>query len=251
MRRDGRLLVLNQKELANMHSGAGERAADAMVAHIETEIVSGRLADGGFLPVERELMAEYGVSRGVVREAIARLASRGLVDAKPRFRPVVRCPGVDAAFTALEGVVSHLLGDRSGVKNLYDMRVFVEASLARNAAMHARKDDISALREALSANERAIPNSEAFYATDVGFHAILYDIPRNPVLPAVHKAFTAWLSPQWQRMPRSPERNRINYLSHRDICTAIVERDPDAAERMLLGHLAAAWEYVRGTFETP
>ena len=32
---------------------------------------------------------------------------------------------------------------------------------------------------------------------------------------------------------------------------AIIERDPDGAERALLNHLSAAWEYVRGTFETP
>ena len=44
-----------------------------------------------------------------------------------------------------------------------------------------------------AANEAAIPEAERFYATDVAFHAVLYDIPRNPILPAVHKSFTAWL----------------------------------------------------------
>ena len=77
--------MLNKSVPASMPAGAGVRAADAMVARIEAEIVSGRLADGSFLPAERELMAEYGVGRGVVREAIARLASRGLVDARPGF----------------------------------------------------------------------------------------------------------------------------------------------------------------------
>ncbi|ESY81084.1 FCD domain-containing protein [Mesorhizobium australicum] len=226
------------------------RAADAMVAGIEADITSGRLGDGSYLPAERELMIEYGVGRGVVREAIARLASRGLVEARPRFRPVARRPGLDAALGALDGIVGHLLSDQAGVKNLYDMRVFLEASLARNAAIHARKDDIAALRAALAMNEAAIPDSEKFYATDVAFHAALYDIARNPVLPVVHKAFTAWLSPHWMRMPRSPERNRVNFLSHREICTAIIERDPDGAERALLNHLSAAWEYVRGTFES-
>ncbi|MBZ9747783.1 FCD domain-containing protein [Mesorhizobium sp. CO1-1-7] len=227
------------------------RAADIMVAGIERDIISGKLDDGSYLPAERELMALYGVGRGVVREAIARLASRGLVEARPRFRPVARRPGLDTALGALEGMVGHLLVDKAGVKTLYDMRVFLEAALARSAAISARKDDVAALRAALAVNEAAIPDSENFYATDVAFHAVLYDIARNPVLPAVHKAFTAWLSPHWLRMPRSPERNRVNFLSHRDICAAIIERDPDGAERALLNHLASAWEYVRGTFETP
>jgi len=227
------------------------RAADAMVADIEARIVAGTLTDGDNLPVERDLMAEYGVSRTVVREAIARLASRGLIETRPRFRPVIRRPGYDAALSAVGGVVGHLLDQRGGVKNLYDMRVFIEAGLVRYAALHARKDDIAALRQALSANEAAMHDSHQFYATDVGFHAVLYQIPGNPVLPAIHKAFTAWLAPHWAQMLRSPERNRVNFLSHRDICTAIIERDPDAGERALNTHLASAWEFVRGTFEAP
>jgi GntR family transcriptional regulator, sialic acid-inducible nan operon repressor len=229
-------------------SRATARAADAVVARIESRISAGELADGGFLPAERELMAEYGISRTVVREAVARLASRGLIEARHRFRPIVRRPGYDAALSAVGGVVSHLLSQVGGVKNLYDTRVFLEAALVRNAALHARKDDIAALRTALNANEKAIPDSERFYTTDVAFHAVLYEIPRNPVFPSVHRAFTSWLAPHWERMLRSPERNRINYLSHREILEGIVERDPDSAERALQNHLGAAWEYVRGTF---
>jgi DNA-binding FadR family transcriptional regulator len=227
------------------------RAADAIVARLEACIASGELADGAFLPVERELMAEYGASRTVVREAIARLASRGLLEVRPRYRPVVRRPGVDAALSAVSGVVGHLMAQAGGVKNLYDTRVFLEAALVRHASLHARKDDMIALRRALDANERAIPDSQTFYTTDVAFHAVLYEVPGNPVFPAIHRAFTAWLAPHWEKMLRSPERNRINFLSHREIWSAIAERDPDAAERALESHLSAAWEYVRGTFPEP
>jgi DNA-binding FadR family transcriptional regulator len=187
----------------------------------------------------------------VVREAVARLASRGFVESRPRFRPVVRRPGFDAAMSAVAGIVPPMLRQDGGVKSLYDTRIFFEAALVRHAARHARKEDIEALRAALAANEAAIPDAGAFYATDVAFHAVFYGIPRNPVFPAIHKAFVAWLSEHWERMPRSPERNRVNYLRHRDIFTAVVERDPDAAEEALIAHLNAAWEFVRGTFDTP
>ena len=232
-------------------SRATARAADTVVDRIESRISSGELPDGAFLPAERELMAEYGISRTVVREAIARLASRGLIEARHRYRPVVRRPGYDAALSAVGGVVSHLLSGSAGVKNLYDTRVFLETALVRNAALNARKDDIAALRAALAANEAAVADSQRFYATDVAFHSVVYEIPRNPVFPAVHKAFTSWLAPHWERMLRSPERNRINYISHRSIFEAIVDRDADGAEPALQSHLGAAWEYVRGTFEEP
>ncbi len=236
---------------ADADARATARAADTVVTQIESRIAVGELPDGSFLPAERELMAQYQISRSVAREAVARLAGRGLIEARHRFRPVVRRPGYDAALSAVGGIVSHLLSQGGGIKNLYDMRVFLEAALVRNAALHARKQDIADLRAALAANERAIPDSQVFYATDVAFHAVLYEVPRNPVLPAVHKAFTSWLAPHWERMLRSPERNRINYLMHREIFEAIVDRDPDAGERALQNHLAAAWEYVRGTFVEP
>jgi GntR family transcriptional regulator, sialic acid-inducible nan operon repressor len=228
---------------------AGARASDMVVRALEARITSGELRDGAHLPAERELMDTYRMSRTVVREAIARLASRGLVESRPRFRPVVRKPGYDAAVNALEGVVRHLLNETGGVRNLYDTRIFLEAALVRHAATSARKDDIAALRAALEANEGAIADSARFYATDVAFHAVFYATPGNPIFPAVHRAFTSWLSRHWERMPRSPERNRVNYLSHREIFLAVLDRDPDAAEKALNAHLHAAWEYVRGTLE--
>lgn len=227
----------------------GQRAADAVVKEIESRIAAGDLADGAPLPSERDLIETFGVSRTVVREAVASLANRGLVESRPRFRPVVRRPGYDAALAAANGVVGHLLARTGGVKNLYDTRIFLEAGLVRQAALHARKEDIKALETALGANENAIHDSDAFYRTDVAFHAVLYEIPRNPVFPAIHKAFTGWLAPHWVKMPRSPERNRVNFLRHSDIYRAICQRDPDAAEAALQAHLTAAWEYVRGTFD--
>jgi len=227
-----------------------QRASDSLVRQIEARIAAGDLADGAPLPPERDLIETYRVSRTVVREAVAALVSRGLVESRPRFRPIVRRPGYDAALAAADGVVGHLLAQPGGVKNLYDTRIFLEASLVRQAAKQARKDDIEALKRTLHANEAAIPDSAAFYRTDVAFHAVLYDIPQNPVFPALHKAFTAWLAPHWVKMPRSPERNRVNFHRHSDIFHAILDRDPDAAEAALNAHLNAAWEYVRGTFET-
>lgn len=225
------------------------RAADAVVRGIEARIASGELVPGAHLPPERDLIDAYGVSRTVVREAVAALASRGLLEARPRFRPVVRRPGPDAALAAAGAVVGHLLRESGGVRNLYDTRILLEAALVRHAALHALKGDVAALARALDANEAAIGEAEPFYATDVAFHAVLYEVPRNPVLPAVHRAFTDWLSDPWRRMPRSPERNHANFLRHRDILGAIRDRDPDAAEAALRSHLGAAWEHVRGILE--
>lgn len=224
------------------------RAADEVVRCLAAKIQAGDYPDGSPLPPERSLMEEYNISRTVVREAVQALSRQGLLQARPRYRPVVRKPGYDAAISALENVVTHLLNDHAGVRNLFDTRIMIEGSLVRHAAMHADKNDIAALNAALAENEAAIPDSDLFYQTDKAFHAVLYDIARNPVLPAIHRAYATWLEPQWSQMPRLPERNAENYQAHRRIYDAILLRDPDLAEQSLREHLTSAWEQVCRTF---
>lgn len=224
------------------------RAADNVVRTIAAQIRSGTLTDGTPLPPERDLMSTFGVSRTVVREAVRTLSAQGLVEALPRHRPVVRKPGYDAAIDAVGSIVTHLLGEPGGVKALFDTRIMVEAALVRQAAQDANREDIAALKSALDANAAAIQDSEVFYRTDNAFHGVLYDIPRNAVLPAIHRAYTTWLAPQWSQMPRLPERNRMNYEAHAAIVDAILMRDPDAAEARLRNHLTRAWAQVRETF---
>lgn len=227
---------------------AERRAADPIVAAIEQRIADGVLEDSAPLPSERLLMEEFSASRTVVREAITALSNRGLIECKPRFRPIVRRLGYETIIDTTGPVIRKLLTDSQGVKNLYDTRVFIERGLVREAALSAGKEDIQNLKAALQANHEAIGDSEAFYQTDTAFHRVLYSITRNPIFPAVHEGFTSWLAPQWEKMQRSPERNENNFLAHQRIYAAILERDPDAAEAELCGHLKAAWAHVSVTF---
>ncbi|MCJ7874079.1 FCD domain-containing protein [Phaeobacter sp. J2-8] len=224
------------------------RAADTVVRQLSEKIQSGEYTDGTPLPPERLLMEEFGISRTVVREAVQALSKQGMLEARPRHRPIVRKPGYDAAISAMETVVSHLLNNSGGVKNLFDTRILVEGALVRQAAQQAQRDDIAALKSALEANGAAIDDSEEFYRTDRAFHALLYEISHNPVLPSLHKAYVTWLAPQWSRMPRLPERNRVNYEAHVRIFDGILMRDPDAAEAALRTHLEQAWSQVCETF---
>ena len=231
------------------YASAESRAADAVVEQLEARIFSGELADGKPLPAERELIAEFGVSRTVAREAVTMLASKGLIDARPRHRPVVRRPDYDTALGVLGGIVRHLLEQKGGVKHLFDTRILVETALVRFAAEQADKDDIANLRAALARNGEAVLESERFYETDMAFHSVLYTIPKNPILPALHKAYTGWLADHWKQMPRLPERNRHNFQAHSAILDGILNRDPDAVEDALRRHLTDAWEQVRATFD--
>ncbi|MXZ49501.1 MAG: FCD domain-containing protein [Rhodobacteraceae bacterium] len=224
---------------------ATNRAADELIRHFVELINTGQLKEGDPLPTERKIVETLGVSRTVVREAILALANKGLVEARHRFRPVVRKSNFDAAFDTINDVVSRILVKPGSVKYLYDTRVLIESILVRRAATDATKEDILALKQALANNREAIGNSELFYQTDMAFHSILYQIPQNPVLPAIHRAYTSWLSPRWLLMPSCKEKNQINFEAHQKIFDAILMRDPDAAEERLCEHLAYAWNQVK------
>ncbi len=224
------------------------RAADKLVAVIEEKIQSGELVSDDPLPPEREIVREHGVSRTVVREAVRILASKGLISARPGFRPVVARLGYDSAIGAVGSVVTQLLGQPGGVRNLFDLRIRMEASLVRDAAQMVTADQIEKLEAALEENRQAISDSSRFYETDVAFHAVLYEVPNNPVLPAIHRAYTDWLSQHWIKMPRLPERNQTNFEAHQAIFDAILRRDPDRAEEALRSHLRFAWQQVSTTF---
>ena len=224
------------------------RAADDLFRTFEKMINAGVLQDGQPLPPEREIVETYGVSRTVVREAVLALANKGLVEARPRFRPIVRKPTFDTAFETVGNVVGRLLNQPDGVRNLFDTRIMIEASLVRHAALEATKTDIAAMREALSQNGDAIEDNERFYRTDMAFHAVLYKVPLNPILPAIHKAYTSWLAPHWSQMPRQATRNQANHAAHKAIFDAILSRDPDAAEASLRSHLHHAWAQVKAQF---
>lgn len=58
------------------------RISDAVAASLEKRILEGSLKPGDRLPPERELAAELGVSRPSLREAIQKLASKGMLQSR-------------------------------------------------------------------------------------------------------------------------------------------------------------------------
>ncbi len=225
------------------------RAADQLVEIFAGLIESGALKEGEALPPEREIVETYGVSRTVAREAVQTLAARGLVEARPRYRPVVRRPSFETAMETVSSVVGRMLRVPDGVKDLFDARVLIEAGLVRQAAETATPAKIIQMEHFLEANRDAIPDSRKFYETDLAFHRQFYEISGNPVVASIHSATAEWLSPHWKRMPPSDERNARNYQAHAAIFQAIKSGDADQAEAALRSHLADAWEQVRATFE--
>jgi DNA-binding FadR family transcriptional regulator len=205
---------------------------------IQAKIRAGQFSVGERLPSERDLMAIYGVGRPAVREAIYSLQMMGLIEVSNGERPRVIEPKPDIMIRHLSGAARHLLARPEGTHAFQQARVFFEVGLARHAAEYATARDVKRLREALTANKKAIGQDTEFHRTDVAFHFALAAIPRNPIYTAIYSALVDWVMDQMWTTGAVPHSDVDAYRAHAAITDAIAARDPDAAEQSMRDHLA-------------
>src|SRR5829696_683039 len=112
--------------------------SDQIVAALERRIRSGKVAPGTRLPSERELCAEFGVSRIVVREAIARLKADGYVETRQ---------GAGASVPARPGFLTYRLSPGShlpkqDLAHIMELRFTVEVVATQLAALRRKDSDL-------------------------------------------------------------------------------------------------------------
>ena len=186
-------------------------------------------------------MTAYGIGRPAVREAFLSLPDEGFITTESGRRARVTVPSVDSVFTTLDSVVGMMISKRESLKNLFDARRFIEAAMARQAALVIDKVHLTELREALEANRKAIGNRSLFMQTDIEFHRILFRVSGNPVFDAVHKAVVNWLMERWGKIERNETTEKLAFQGHVQISRAVGRGDPDAAEKAMNKHLSSSW----------
>jgi len=217
------------------------RLHELVAVKLEKMIHSGELKPGDRLPSERDIMAAFNIGRPAVREAFLSLQNRGLIATENGRRASVRVPSVENVFATLDSLVGIIIANTESLKNLFDARAFIEAAIARNAAMQIDGPRLAELKVVLDANKRAVGSRVGFMETDVQFHRILFMAASNPVLEAVHKALVKWLMERWGQISRTRSTETLAYQGHLQIYKAISRRDPDAADRAMRKHLASSW----------
>jgi GntR family transcriptional repressor for pyruvate dehydrogenase complex len=208
-----------------------------VAAHLEGQILSGRLRPGDQLPPERDLQATFGVGRPAIREALIALQKAGLLELTNGARARVKMPTASQIFTGMAPAVRQLLSTDEGQRHFQRTRLFFEVGLAREAARIATDDDIAALRAALDNNRQAIGQMDRFVATDIAFHYELARMARNPVFDALHDQMSDWLKDQRVVTLVEEGQEETAYQAHRGIYEGIAAHDPDAAEAAMRAHL--------------
>ena len=114
-----------------------DRVAEALAAEIQAE----RLAPGDRLPTESALSAQFGVSRTVVREALSRLKSLGMVEPRQGSGVYVCQAGIPPLAFDVQRAVS-----KEAVIQMAEVRRALEAEVAALAAQRRTRSDLKRLR---------------------------------------------------------------------------------------------------------
>jgi len=221
-----------------------------IAATLTEKINSGELPDRSRLPSERELAEMFGVSRTAVREALISLQASGLISIRHRARARVTQLDNPAFLNQLSGAAQSLLARPRGMADFWEARVLFECGLCRYAARHASPKELDRLTVALAQNKKAIGDPELFAKTDVAFHDILAEIPRNPIFSALNNALSEWLLDQRMVVIQAPIRGitRRAYQGHQEVYEAITAHDAELADRVMANHLKtmseAYWKSV-------
>lgn len=122
-----------------------DRKADRVADDLLHRIVAGELVPGELLPRENELATEYGVNRGVVREAIKLLEVHRLVRPRRRVGTEVLDPLASLSPEVIRAMLRPAAGgpiDRGMLADLLELRARIDEAMVALAAKHRTPADL-------------------------------------------------------------------------------------------------------------
>jgi GntR family transcriptional regulator, transcriptional repressor for pyruvate dehydrogenase complex len=156
---------------------ASERIARALVNYI----VDNDLAEGTLLPVERELVEQFGVGRSTLREALRLLETRGVITIRPGRLggPVVRRPRPEDLG---EGLTLQLQFDGSSLTDVMQARQAVEPAIARIAAERITASQLGELEASVQRMLDNLDDRSIFLQENRRFHELIAEASHSNVL---------------------------------------------------------------------
>lgn len=232
---------------------SGERLAPRaklsarIVESLREDLLGGLILPGQRLPTESQMTAQFGVSRTVVREAIAALAADGLVEAR-QGSGVFATRHVASAI----GAMASEMGRRvSSALNVLEVRLAIEVESAALAAQRHSPSQEAAIQEAFFEFERLLRLNEPTGPADLAFHRAIAAATGNPsyldVLDALGRNAIPCdvTSPDSTEFVQDREYQGGLQQEHLAILNAISARHAEAAREAMRAHLSNSQKRYR------
>lgn len=219
-------------------------AAGAVLAdRIMTAIALGEFTPGQRLPPERELAVRLGVSRTTVRDALARVVNAGLLEVR-RGRSGGAFVKLPWTFDSARAVRSTLGPAWDELQSAFDMRLLVEALVARTAAERRDKADVREIQAALKQYETAESVSVA-QAADIRLHHAIAKAAKNPRLLAVREQLLSEITFGFAVEPFTTEVYQRALPQHQQLTAAVTGGDADRAWEIGRQHFTITEDELR------
>lgn len=216
-----------------------DRVADKVAEQLRRLISDGRVKVGDRLPSERELAEQMGVSRISIREALQQLEMQGMLEIVHGGGSIVRNITGQEIRKTLELFLER---DPKRVLELAELRAFMEAWAAREAARHRTEAELGAIRGYLEEMERDFERGQIRYDVDFKYHTEIAGATHNTIyLHLIDNIYTLInysikIHHEEVFTGRDDQETILNH--HRNIYNAIRDGDQDAAEVAMKEHLA-------------
>lgn len=218
---------------------------EQIVGFIREAIETSQLRPGDRLPTEKELAAQFGVSRPTVREALKVLEALNVLRSStgPSGGIYVKeLDGLGVADTLKDSLAMLLNIDRINLQELGSTREAIEIPVAGMAAIHRTEDDLARLEACITADQK---KDTVAIVSDIEFHRRVAECSSNRLMSilidALHRTVEKTI-----REYDLPDVKTRSQEQHRRIVEAIRNQDRDEAEAAMRDHLRYANEaYLR------
>lgn len=204
------------------------RAFERISDQIREMVLGGTLKPGDRLPSERELSAQLGVGRPVLREALRKIEYAGLIELRKG-----RSGGAFVS-TGNSSVMADNMSDLIQLRNisieeLYEARTWIQTALVRVACQRSTAEDLQALEEnvRLAEEYHASGQADKRTVTNIEFHNLLARATHNPVMIIIVRGLTDALRSLVKQV--GSEQPRALFKVRHQLVDAIRKKDEEEA----------------------
>ncbi len=219
-------------------SSASVHLPDEIANQLSHLIQTKQLAAGDRLPSERDLCEQFSVSRPVIREALSRLKSEGLISIKQGVGVFVTTRDPREAFKIQDVDID----EKIAVTQVMELISTVEVAATRLAAARRSADDLKKIRKCLIGMEYAIASDRLGDEEDFEFHQAIMVATHNPYFETLSQHLEHTARRMIRHLRSNTKTRHTNLIEavqaeHQAIFNAISAGDPAAAERAARDHL--------------